>query len=544
MDSSSDISSDDQFLILLHKKIMYKTGSGKRRMKKYYMDIYKETGVIPEALKLVREGIMEGRKCSGRKSTLTNDIIKRFIEIVQASCNKDDDRFIFITKKARVLSIYRKILEEEFQKQISENVLSNLVRNHHLDFYLEKPDFDYDEIENGYFNPEEIFFLIQMDGCKFHYLKIRDENNNWYKPQIIELYDTGSRNMLALDVYKSESSENAVALFCRFLKKTPLPQMVIKIRPDQAKGFLNLKRVIHELNLKYSLPDGFFMATDFAGIRKPKHKPQLESSHRKFHIFEITVIIENKDKIVKTEPGFIFSNNKREKITITYLDMTIEELRQSRIIETYRHEHNNKPHRFFECGKTKTWIPNQKLQEFLLKQETITIDPDYIESLMKYGFDKKKASVSREKSILFNKQKYIVVEGVKNLNSCKRVEVRVSLYNNKLYIFENKDDGICFGEALPQGPSKEPKSVRKKIEKQLKQNEVEQIAEFLKSQDMLVDMKKLISCFQNGLTFSIAKTIFAKNISRYDQLKKQIKDPKSVNFVRFNAFLIDFDRYY
>jgi hypothetical protein len=41
---------DQQFVILLHKKIMNKTGSAKRRAKKYYTDQYRKTGIIPQPL--------------------------------------------------------------------------------------------------------------------------------------------------------------------------------------------------------------------------------------------------------------------------------------------------------------------------------------------------------------------------------------------------------------------------------------------------------------------------------------------------------------
>jgi len=41
---------DDPFTILLHKKIMNKTGSAKRRAKKYYVDQYRKSGIIPKAL--------------------------------------------------------------------------------------------------------------------------------------------------------------------------------------------------------------------------------------------------------------------------------------------------------------------------------------------------------------------------------------------------------------------------------------------------------------------------------------------------------------
>ena len=108
----SNLSLDDQFMILLHKKIMDKKGSGKRRAKKYYTDQYKRTGVIPEPLLLAGRGIMEGRKCSGRKAALSDDVKRRFIEIVKASCDANDPSFIFITKKARKITTYHIFLQD------------------------------------------------------------------------------------------------------------------------------------------------------------------------------------------------------------------------------------------------------------------------------------------------------------------------------------------------------------------------------------------------------------------------------------------------
>ncbi len=83
-----DISSlplDDQFTILLHKKIMAKRGSAKHQTKKYYIDQYKKTGVIPKPLVPAAQGIMEGRKCSGRPRSRDSSVKNRFIEMVKAS---------------------------------------------------------------------------------------------------------------------------------------------------------------------------------------------------------------------------------------------------------------------------------------------------------------------------------------------------------------------------------------------------------------------------------------------------------------------------
>jgi hypothetical protein len=185
----STLSLDDQFMILLHKKIMNKTGSAKRRAKKYYVDQYKKTGLIPKPLLLAGRGIMEGRKCSGRPRALSDDEKNRFIQMVKAACDADDDNFIYVTRKARKITIFHQFLEEEFEKGISIHALYRLVRQENLQLYLQKPDFD-ELPAKGFFNPEDIFDLVQVDGCSFQYLKIRDENGKWRKPQVIEFYDT------------------------------------------------------------------------------------------------------------------------------------------------------------------------------------------------------------------------------------------------------------------------------------------------------------------------------------------------------------------
>jgi hypothetical protein len=170
-------------------------------------------------------------------------------------------------------------------------------------------------------------------------------------------------------------------------------------------------------------------------------------------------------------------------------------------------------------------------------------DPKHLDAFMRYGFDKRKATVSAQKSITYGKQKYTVVVGAEKFSPYKSTPVMVSQYNNKLFIFECQKDGVYLGEALCQAASKKPKTAIKKSEKRLKQNEVEQIAGYLEKQDMNVDMNSLIACYQEGLSLRIASIICETNAARYDQLGAKLDDPKRVGFVRFNAFLIDFKRY-
>ncbi len=533
---------DDQFLILLHKKIMNKTGSARRRAKKYYKDQYRKSGIIPRPLLLAADGIMEGRKCSGRPRVLEQRVKRRFVEMLKASCDPLDERFIFITRKGRTIKNYHRWLEEEFKQTISLAALRRCVREEHLKRYLKKPDFDEEEQHvKTSFNAEPVFNLIQIDGCAFCYLKIRDENNRWRKPQVIEFYDTGSRNMFVLDVYFCESSENAIDVFTQFLLSTPFPKKKIRIRPDNAKGFLNLKRPINDLNLRYSLPDGFFMQPDFARIRAPKHKAHLESSHRSLHNFEIRIIKAFEDKIVKTEPGYIFKTGRKEKITVTVLDIGIHELRKSGVIEAYRREHNATKHYFSENGETVAWIPEQKLEAFFPGVQTLSFTHQDVQDFMKYGFDKIRATVSKTGTLTHKNRIYDVVIGAEKFSRHQSTKVYISILNDKLLIFENRPDGILLGEAL----CRQPFVIANKASKpKLEANEVERIAEFLENQDMVVERSELIKRHLNGLTLAMTKTIYMHNKARYNNYRLKLhRTGKATGIALFNAFILDCDRY-
>jgi hypothetical protein len=540
---NKDLPLDDQFMILLHKKIMHKSGSAKRFAKKYYTDQYKQTGVIPGPLLLAGKGIMEGRKCSGRARVLPREVKQRFSQMVKASADPDDPNFIFITQEARRITNYHHWLEEEFGTQISLHALYRYVRQENLALYLEKPDFEDDTIAKTYFNPVGVFDLIQVDGCVLEYLKIRDDRDQWQKPQLIEFFDTGSRYIFVLDWYFSESSANSVDLFSRFLLSTAFAEKRIALRPDRAKGFLNLKRPIRELNLKYSMPDGFYLDPDFSARYSPKHKIHLESSHRSVHSFEIRIIKAFEKSIVKTEPGFLFKNGKMRKITVTYLDVDIEQLRESTLIETYRREHNEKRHRFSVEGRTTKWVPKEMFDQYVAGEKTIFFDPADVEGFMKYGFDKKKATVSKDHTITYDKQTYYVASGAEKFSRRHSTKVYVSDVNGKLLIFEHRKDGILLGEALSQGPSKKPEFKIHQALKRIQINEVEQIGAFLESKGMVVNTAHLIAKHRQGLTLSMAKEIYKKNQARYETYGVRLKHaPDKLAAALFSAFLMDYDR--
>jgi len=529
---------DDRFLILLHKKIMNKNGGAKRRAKNYYTNQYRKTGIIPKPLLLASKGIMEGRKCSGCERSLSEPVKKRFIEMIKASCDPLDKRFIFITQKGRTIKNYHYWLEEEFNLKISLTALRRFAREDKLKIWLNKPDFDEEPDHCFCFKEEPVFGLVQVDGCTFRYFKIRGENDAWLKPQVIEFYDTGSRKMFVLDACFSESSQNSIHSFSRFLLSTPFPHRKIRFRPDNAKGFLNLKRVINELNIKYSVPDGFYLQPDFSRINAPQDKVHLESSHRSLHNFEMRIIKFFEDKIVKTEPGLIFKKGKKEKISVAYLDIDLEQLRESGLLESYRREHNERKHSFSSNGEISEWIPDEKFDAALCKLPLLSFDPDDVKNFIKYGYHKVKATVSNKGIILFNKRTYYVAVGAENFSRHKSTDVYLSDLRDKLLIFEFKEDGVLLGEALCRKPFEKP------VHSPVEANPVELMIDWLESKNMTVDRVSLIEVHYRGLTLEIAKSIYEHNLDRYTAYSNKLRQPQQITGkALFNAFILDCQRH-
>jgi predicted phosphoadenosine phosphosulfate sulfurtransferase len=95
------------------------------------------------------------------------------------------------------------------------------------------------------------------------------------------------------------------------------------------------------------------------------------------HNFEIRIIKAFEDRIIKTEPGYSFAHGKKDKITVTFLNITLADLKNSGLIETYRHEHNSTKHYFSEKGKANSWIPDQKLSDYFKETPDITGVPTF-----------------------------------------------------------------------------------------------------------------------------------------------------------------------
>jgi hypothetical protein len=86
------------------------------------------------------------------------------------------------TPQARTIKNYHHWLESELKRPVSIDALRRSVKRDNLKPYLTRPDFDEDVPTTHCFDPVPVFDLIQMDGCRFQYLKIRDDNATWQKP--------------------------------------------------------------------------------------------------------------------------------------------------------------------------------------------------------------------------------------------------------------------------------------------------------------------------------------------------------------------------
>jgi len=530
---SPDKTIDDKFEGLLHKKIMHKTGANRAALERYYRRLFEESGEIPGGL-LHRDG----RKAAGRPGGLDDEVEARFCQLVQAAAESPRDDPRFITRNLRKVTVFHRMLCAEFgAERVSMPALYRAKKKYNLTRFFEMPDYPEDENGGGeiyYFNPEAVWDLVQMDGCEFDYIELKDELGRWRKPVIIELYDTGSRFMIAMDIYFSESAENSVDVFSQFLKALPIPKKTIRLRPDKAMGFQNLKRVVHELNLKCSTPEGFFMDSDFPRAYNPKAKVHLETSHRRLHLFEAWILARFPDRIVERRMGKRFATNGRiEKNTISRMDMTIEEFRETGILEEYRTEHNHRPGKFSVAGERREWRPAERMAEYLDSVDTFTLTDEDVESFIRYGYEKKKATVQKSGRITFQKQEWKVVDG--DFSRTSSTPVKVSEVNGKLVLFEPKPDGVAIGEAMPVGKYDKPKFVEKRQKARIKENEYELVRSFLETAGMVVNEERLLGMYNEGLNLSEAMRMVKENEHRYNNPRFGEKG----GFIAFNLFISD-----
>jgi len=352
-----------------------------------------------------------------------------------------------------------------------------------------------------------------------------------------------------MGVYFSESNKSSVDAFSKFLKSTAFPKKRIQIRPDNKNAFLNLKRPIKELNRKYVLPDEFCFIEDFARLSTPKDKAHLESSHRRLHGYEDFVINKlPKERLIERIPNVKVGKKggKVEIVTISRFDITIEDLRSSELIMQYMREHNEKYRTFSVSGRQKSWKPRLKFESYLLNIDTFMFNESHIENCLRYGYRKDRATVAPNGRIRYNKKDYQVIEG-QFYGGTKRINVKVSEYANKLYIFDPSKDGIYLGEAMLISDTIKPKRTQTAANKILKKNKFEQLVIYLERKGMTIKNKaleRLMELYKQGLNVDIASQIIAKHKKTYDKYLKNI-DFKNlqVGIILSNLFFAHYAEY-
>jgi len=213
-------------------------------------------------------------------------------------------------------------------------------------------------------------------------------------------------------------------------------------------------------------------------------------------------------------------------------------LKNSGLIETYRHEHNSTKHYFSENGEANSWIPDQKLSDYFKESpDILSFSSQEVKEFVKYGFKKTTATVSKKRTIRYDNQDYYVTVGADLFSRHKSTPVHISQYHDKLFIFEQAPNGILLGEALAKNPYEKP---TEPSEGEPEPNELEQVINFLEQHNMMVDRPTLIEYHHKGLSLALAKNVFQLNQNRYITFMKKIRQPeKRTGEAVFNAFLLD-----
>lgn len=543
----------DDFETLLHRKLLTKDKDKQRGLRHYYRQQYAKNGVIPAAL-LDKHSNRDGRIVAGRKSTLPPDIAARFIDMVVASADKSNLQSYHTAAHCTVVNFHRE-LEHEFNQAIPINCLYALSKKHGLNAYFERVDDD-DKPEKApsFIASEAVGASLLLDGVGADYFTVKKDGKDIY-PWWINFMDYGSRRIQAIHAYYSESNEASVDILNRYLIENRHARIIVKLRPDNAKGFLNLQRCIAEINRrKKARPDGFTMIDDFSRVGTPVDKAALESSHRALHSFERHIINRFKDRVVgQTHKQKKFGNSFRT-ITVKHLDITLEELNTSGVVQRYQQEHNHKPHRVTVNGKQTgfmlnangepllgadgkkvKWIPELIWQQHLDNADTFTFDEADLEANRIYGYSKQKGSVTKQGYLQYQTEKYYVAD--RSLYSTRAsTPVQFSVIGGgKIALFNAQQDGVYLGDAVALQETVKPQKIvdlqQKKIQKAAESSLYLSIVGQFAPLDMSFNKEEIEQLITQGLTEELTQTVLAlpkiycqdNKIKQYHYFKAEAK---------------------
>ena len=221
-----------------------------------------------------------------------------------------------------------------------------------------------------YTNPDKVFDLLFIDNYTFQFFKIKDENGNFFRPHLVEIFDRGSKFIFMMECYSSANQQTAIDLLNIFISKAQLPKQKIRLCPNRVKDYFHLKQPVSELNNEYATPGGFHLDLIGPNDNVPGNKVNLKSDFQILHALEKNIIKQFEDRIFKKEK-ITSSISNESPTTVTYLNICLDEIKQSRLIETYRNIHNSTEMSPHLCnGMTlQPWIPNEKMQKYMSIKE-------------------------------------------------------------------------------------------------------------------------------------------------------------------------------
>jgi len=517
LDVEEPKSESEVFETLLYRFLLDKKISTRKTLRSRYRKVFRETGEIPQ--------ILIGKESRGRRSTLDAEIAVRFIAMTKDSVELNEWGHVNVTHSLRKVTNFHYELEKEFKRDIDIQKLYALVHKHKLKKYFNKLDGEEQAKEQSYFLGLPVLHTIQMDGVQTDYFAVRKDPT---KPitsaadcrfvDCIEFYDLGSRKLMAIDGYFGESNENSVDVFNKFILNNSFTETIIRITPDNAKGFLNLRHCIKAINDQHARPDGFTFLDCFARAGSPKDKAHLESSHRAFHSFEHHVIEHYKalGKVVGTFEKRKKINDSRYKIiTCTMIDISLEEFKTSGFLEEYRHKHNSSRHRFSENGRQKSWIPDVKYDAHLKLHPVFNFTEEDALRNRVHGYTKQKATVSKDGLITYKTAKYSVPQDA-DFSSTNSTPVYIrDIGDGILAVLTREEDGqfICNAVAL-KAPVKSEKIIaieEKKVAKSVAGGAYSAICRQFEAIALPINEKMLKDFIERGLTSEIAAIVISNN---------------------------------
>jgi hypothetical protein len=524
-DEQGVLTLEQEFKNLLDFKCQGKSDAAQKSLRARYWKKFKETGEIPKTLY-----DKDGRKHSGRKTELPSEIVEEFIGLVMGSADRENKK-TFITQPLRKIRSFQTALEWQFKTKISYKSLTNLVAKYDLKKFLLMPD-----VENGEAEKKQSFWgsvpvgrMMQMDGVTFDYIRILIDGK-YREPTCIEIFDVGSRKMLAMDVYPAENNASSVDVFNKLLMNNQFPcnpdHNGIDFRPDNGKSFHNLKRCIMQVNESHAY-EGFYFVNDFARPYKPKDKAHLESSHRALHNFELQIIRHFADRVVNTEvknkgTGGKGASLRYKEITVTDLNITIEELRESGLIQAYIRQHNEKAHQFTAEGRQQRWIPEVQWQKYLKKYDRFAqfteadFEQNRIQGYTK-SFKPSIAAGSNFGQFTYQGQRYKIEAGIEDkFSRTNPTKVAASdIGNGVIALFQDTEDGVLIGKAYAlQGSKVSQKHLDKREEKVIKIKQDGAFAAIKKQLEecsVKIDEVGISKMISEGLTVELTTEMLAEN---------------------------------